>query len=152
MRALVVGGGIGGMAALLADSLPAGTVRTGYRCTGFSQDDDRAVVTFGDGESAQADVVIGADGIHSALQEHVAEPAAPTFSGVIAHRGVIGVPPGFDAGTMRMWLGEGKHFLAFGVRAGQPLNFVGFVSSAPERGRLRCLGRPAAEPRVDLRL
>jgi len=115
--------------ALLADSLPDGTVRTGYRCTGFSQDDDRAVVTFGHGESAQADVVIGADGIHSVLQGHVAEPAAPAFSGVIAHRGVIAVPPGFNAETMRMWLGEGKHFLAFGVRAGRLLNFVGFVSS-----------------------
>ena len=118
--------------ALLADSLPDGAVRTGHRCTGFGQDDDRAVVTFGNGESAEADVVIGADGIHSVLQEHVAEPAAPIFSGVIAHRGVIGVPPGWPAATMRMWVGEGKHFLAFGVRAGQLLNFVGFVSSGTQ--------------------
>ena len=83
------------------------------------------MVTFGHGESAEADVVIGADGIHSALQEHVAEPAAPVFSGVIAHRGVIrSFRLGGPQGTMRMWVGEGKHFLAFGVRAGQMLNFV----------------------------
>jgi len=28
-----------------------------------------------------------------------------------------------------MWVGEGKHFLAFPVRAGQLLNYVGFVTS-----------------------
>jgi salicylate hydroxylase len=120
------------MLALLADALPAGTVRTGHCCTGFHQDADGAVVTFSHGESAEADMVIGADGIHSVLQEHVAEPAAPVFSGVIAHRGVIGVPPGYPVGTMRMWLGEGKHFLTFPVRAGQLLNFVGFVSSGTQ--------------------
>ncbi len=30
---------------------------------------------------------------------------------------------------MRMWTGEGRHFLAFPVRAGQLLNYVGFVPS-----------------------
>jgi salicylate hydroxylase len=30
---------------------------------------------------------------------------------------------------MRMWVGEGKHFLVFPVRAGQLLNYVGFVGS-----------------------
>ena len=30
---------------------------------------------------------------------------------------------------MRMWVGDGKHFLAFPVRAGKLLNYVGFVNS-----------------------
>jgi salicylate hydroxylase len=30
---------------------------------------------------------------------------------------------------MRMWVGEGRHFLVFPVRAGQLLNYVGFVPS-----------------------
>jgi salicylate hydroxylase len=30
---------------------------------------------------------------------------------------------------MRLWTGEGKHFLAFPVRAGRVLNYVGFVNS-----------------------
>jgi len=30
---------------------------------------------------------------------------------------------------MRMWVGERKHFLVFPVRAGQLLNYVGFVQS-----------------------
>src|SRR6202012_2502624 len=54
--------------ALLAGQLPSGTVRTGRRCTGFRQDEVSAVVSFADGSTATADVVIGADGIHSVLQ------------------------------------------------------------------------------------
>ena len=116
--------------ALLAEQLPPGTVRTGHRCTGFSQDAEQAVVTFANGASDMGDVVIGADGIHSVMQGFVVEPADPVFSRVVAYRGLVPSVDGYPAGTMRMWLGEGKHFLAFPVRAGQLLNYVGFVTSA----------------------
>ena len=116
---------------ILSGCLPPGAVRTGHRCVGFDQDRGRAMVTFGNGERAEADVVIGADGIHSALQRHVAPPSEPEFSGVVAYRGVIPADrvPSWPAGTMRLWMGEGKHFLVFPVRAGRLLNYVGFVPS-----------------------
>ena len=115
--------------ALLVEQLPPGTVRTGHRCTGFSQDDRSAMVDFADGTTATADVVIGADGIHSVLQGFVVEPAEPIFSGVVAYRGLVPRLDGYPAGTLRMWVGESKHFLVFPVRAGQLLNYVGFVPS-----------------------
>ena len=115
--------------ALLAERLPSGTVRTAHRCTGFSSDGRAATVSFEDGTSATADVVIGADGIHSVLQRFVVEPAEPVFSGVIAYRGLVPAMAGYPADTMRMWVGESKHFLVFPVRAGQLLNYVGFVPS-----------------------
>ncbi|HEY4466040.1 MAG TPA: FAD-dependent monooxygenase [Streptosporangiaceae bacterium] len=116
--------------ALLVEQLPPGTVRTGHRCTGLRQDADRAIATFANGATATADVVIGADGIHSVLQGFVVEPAEPVFSGVVAYRGLVPRFDAYPAGTMRMWVGEGQHFLAFPVRAGQLLNYVGFVPSA----------------------
>ena len=116
--------------ALLAEQLPPGTVRTGHRCTGFRQDAGQAVVTFANGASDTADVVIGADGIHSVMQGFVVEPADPVFSRVLAYRGLVPSVDGYPTGTMRMWVGEGKHFLAFPVRAGHLLNYVGFVTSA----------------------
>ena len=115
--------------AVLAERLPPGTVLTGHRCTDFSQDADGATVGFANGAEATADVVIGADGIHSALQGFVVEPAEPLFSGVVAYRGLVPSMAGYPAGTMRMWVGESKHFLVFPVRAGQLLNYVGFVQS-----------------------
>jgi salicylate hydroxylase len=131
--------------ALLAERLPSGTVRTGHRCTGFSQDADAATVSFGDGTSETADVVIGADGIHSVLQGFVVEPAEPVFSGVVAYRGLVPTMTGYPADTMRMWVGESKHFLVFPVRAGQLLNYVGFVPSGTSvRESWSAAGDPAA--------
>ena len=115
--------------AVLAGQLPPGTVRTGHRCTGFRQDDDSATVVFADGTTATADVVIGADGIHSVLQGFVVAPAEPVFSEVVAYRGLVPRLDTYPAGTIRMWMGQGRHFLVFPVRAGQLLNYVGFVPS-----------------------
>ena len=114
---------------LLAGQLSPGAVRTGHQCTGFRQDERSATVVFADGSTATADVVIAADGIHSVLQGFVAEPAEPVFSGVVAYRGLVPRLEEYPAGTIRMWMGEGRHFLVFPVRAGQLLNYVGFVSS-----------------------
>src|SRR5262249_40995419 len=74
---------------MLVNRLPAGVVKTGYRCVGFEQTEDEAIVTFANGERAAADVVVAADGIHSALQQFVVEPAAPLPSGSVAYRGVV---------------------------------------------------------------
>jgi salicylate hydroxylase len=131
--------------ALLAGQLPPGTVRTGSRCTGFSQDADRATIALADGTTATADVVIGADGIHSVLQGFVTPAPEPAFSGVVAYRGLVPSLREYPAGTMTMWVGQGKHFLVFPVRAGQLLNYVGFVSSdTPVRESWSARGDPAA--------
>jgi salicylate hydroxylase len=131
--------------ALLASRLPPGTVRTGHRCTGFSQEAGGATVGFADGTTATADVVIGADGIHSVLQGFVVAPAEPVFSGVVAYRGLVPRVPEFPAGAIRMWMGEGQHFLVFPVRAGQLLNYVGFVpSDTAVRESWSAPGDPAA--------
>jgi salicylate hydroxylase len=131
--------------ALLAEQLPPGTVRTGHRCTDAGQDADAVTIGFGNGTSVTADVVIGADGIHSVLQGFVVDPAEPVFSGVVAYRGLVPSMAGYPAGTMRMWAGESKHFLVFPVRAGQLLNYVGFVQSGTSvRESWSAAGDPAA--------
>jgi salicylate hydroxylase len=99
--------------ALLAGQLPPGTVRTGHRCTAFSQDDSSATLGFADGATATADVVIGADGIHSVMQGFVGAPAEPVFSGVVAYRGLVPRPDAHPADALRIWTGEGRHFLAY---------------------------------------
>jgi len=131
--------------ALLAGHLPPGTVRTGSRCTGFSQDGGGAAIGLADGNTAAADVVIGADGIHSVLQGFVTAAPEPVFSGVVAYRGLVPALDGYPAGAMTMWVGRGKHFLVFPVRAGRLLNYVGFVSSATAaRESWSAHGDPAA--------
>ena len=116
--------------AMFVSRLPAKHVHTGHRCVGFEQSADEAVVTFANGARVRADAVIAADGIHSVLQHYVVAPSKPLFSGSVAHRGLItAASVGWPAGQMRNWLGAGKHFLVFPVRANELVNYVGFVTT-----------------------
>ena len=119
---------------MLAGALPAGTVHTGHRCSGFDQDEDKARVSFANGTSVEADIVIAADGIHSELRAYVFASSQPVFSGSVAYRGLVARErvPDWPADRWQMWLGKGRHFLAFPVRAGKLINYVGFVPSDEE--------------------
>jgi salicylate hydroxylase len=118
---------------MLVDRLPGDIVMTGHRCVAFEQDDAQAVLHFANGSRATADVVIAADGIHSTLQRFVGAPAAPLHSGSVAYRGVIPAAiVSWPSGAMRNWLGAGKHFLVYPVRAGELINYVGFVQTGEQ--------------------
>jgi salicylate hydroxylase len=119
---------------MLANALPTGTVHAGHRCSGFEQDGTKARVSFANGGSAEADIVIAADGIHSELRRFVFPSSQPTFSGSVAYRGLVPHErvPDWPTDRWQMWLGQGRHFLAFPVRAGQLINYVGFVPTDEE--------------------
>jgi salicylate hydroxylase len=119
---------------VLADALPAAAVRTGHRCVGFEQDGGAARLAFANGNAADADVVIAADGIQSVLQKYVVAPSKPEYSGSRAYRGLVASAklPAWRKAAHQIWMGDGKHFMVFPVRNGQLLNYVGFVPSSSE--------------------
>jgi len=119
---------------LLAGALPAEVVHTGHRCIGFAQDGELARVSFANGAVAEGDIVVAADGIHSELRPHVFPPSRPVFSGSVAYRGAVAYEhvPHLPDNAWLMWLGKGKHFLTFPLRAGKLMNYVGFVPADEE--------------------
>jgi len=116
---------------VLAASLPPRTIRSGHRCIGFEQSATAARLRFANGETAEAHIVIAADGIHSALQRYVVEPKPPEYSGVRAYRGLIPREklPDWREEAQQVWMGDGKHFMVYPIRRGRLLNYVGFVPS-----------------------
>ena len=90
--------------------------------------------SFANGVVAEGDLVIAADGIHSELRQNVVPPSRPVFSGSVSYRGVLAheLIPHWPTGGWQMWLGKGKHFLTFPVRAGKLINYVGFVPADEE--------------------
>lgn len=90
---------------------------------------EKQTLIFGDGSEAVADVIIGADGIHSKVRDAVATPSEPVFSGMNAYRGTIKreVIPSWPSDEFQVWMGSGRHFLTFPIRGGDEINFVGFV-------------------------
>jgi 2-polyprenyl-6-methoxyphenol hydroxylase-like FAD-dependent oxidoreductase len=73
---------------LLAAELDPSTIHLGARCIGV-QDGDRAVTArFADGRERHADVLVGADGVHSAVRAGVFGPAPLRYRGYITVRGI----------------------------------------------------------------
>ena len=118
----------------LAANLPAGVVHTGHRAIAFEQDGDVARVKFANGITAEADVVVAADGIHSELRTCVVPPSKPVFHGTISYRGLVARErlPDWPMDRWQMWAGPSRHFLVFPVRHGTMVNYVGFVPADEE--------------------
>jgi salicylate hydroxylase len=119
---------------VLRRAVPGDRIHPGHRAVSFEQHADRGRVVFENGAVAETDLVIAADGIHSALRRFVTEPTAPVFSGQISYRGVLDTSrvPWWPARIFQVWMGEGKHVIVFPVRAGKMLNFVCFVPADEE--------------------
>jgi len=122
------------LVSLLAAGLPAGIVHTGHRAIGFEQTGDVARVKFANGATAEAEVVVAADGIHSELRSYVFPPSKPVFHGTISYRGLVSRErlPNWPMDRWQMWVGPSKHFLVFPVRHGTMVTYVGFVPTDGE--------------------
>jgi len=117
---------------VLAEALGADRIRTGSRLVEVHDLGSEVVLRFADAPEARADVVVGADGIHSAVRDAIVpDIPAPVPSGSIAYRGVVAADriPEWPQGVGLLWMGEGKHFLTYPVRRGELINYVGFVPS-----------------------
>jgi salicylate hydroxylase len=105
---------------------PNVTLHTDVRVTGFSQSGDgvRLETDSGDHEGS---VLIGADGIHSAIRTGLFGAESPTFTGNVAWRGLVPadrLPEGLIHPVAGVWWGPGKHFVHYYVRGGELVNCV----------------------------
>lgn len=75
--------------AALEAQLPPGVVRFGARVDSVGQDAQGAWLVMADGTQHRADLVIGADGIHSPVRTTVFGPDSPRFTGLVSWRGVF---------------------------------------------------------------
>lgn len=110
-------------------ALKPDAIRQGACCVGLEQTADAVVLRLEGGASARGALLIGADGVHSAVRAAVFGAGKPEFTGCMAWRCVIpaerlrkGIPM---AGTN--WLGPGRHIVHYPLRRGEVLNFVGMV-------------------------
>ncbi|GAA0732971.1 FAD-dependent monooxygenase [Dactylosporangium roseum] len=106
-----------------------GTPVLGHRCAAVRESPDGVEVDFADGTKTEADVVIGADGLRSAVREHVTGPDEAVFSAMSCFRGLVPVEkvPGGDRMGLTFFLGPGRHLVVYPVRGGELINFVAYV-------------------------
>ncbi|WGX95014.1 FAD-dependent monooxygenase [Nocardioides sp. L-11A] len=74
----------------LEDALPGDVIRLGRRLTSLEQPAGGPVrLGFDDGTTAEIDVAVGADGIHSSVRSELFGAERPEFTGVVAFRAVV---------------------------------------------------------------
>jgi salicylate hydroxylase len=115
---------------LLLTALPEGTVNLGHRCVRLEDDGNRVHLSFANGVAADADIVIGADGIRSVVQREIGLQSRPTSEGIMAYRGLIPTERLAWANQLKdpaLWLGSGRSFLLYPVACGRLVNMVAFV-------------------------
>lgn len=118
-----------GLLELLRCSVPPRAVELGRRCTAVAQDADGVTLTFADGGQVRAGVVIGADGIHSLVRDHVTTASVPRESGLCAWRSLVpaAAAPAFARRPVQtLWLGHRHHLVHYPVSGGRLINIVAF--------------------------
>lgn len=64
-------------------------IQLGHRLESLQHNDSTTTLQFADGTTETADVVVGADGIHSAVRTALWGTEHPTYTGVVAYRAVV---------------------------------------------------------------
>jgi salicylate hydroxylase len=116
--------------AIIAAAFPSERVHLGHRLVSLADRGDRTEAWFDNGERIAADILVGADGIHSAVRAALFGEEAPQFAGCVAYRGLVPSERIADLGLERgsqSWLGPGAHLVHYFVSAGRLLNFVGWT-------------------------
>jgi salicylate hydroxylase len=117
---------------VLSGALKTTDIRLGARCIGVETRDRGAVARFADGSELEADIVVGADGIHSAVRTSLFGADAPRFTGCICWRGMApidAIPRDIDTSEGAMWLGPHGHVVHYHVRRGELVNIVAHFDS-----------------------
>jgi salicylate hydroxylase len=113
--------------------LPAERAHAGHRLTAVEETNGCVSARFENGATADADVLVGADGIHSRVREVTFGPDAPRFTGCAAWRGLV---PAERIAHLEievashLWMGPGGHCVHYWVSARRFLNVVCIVERA----------------------
>jgi salicylate hydroxylase len=124
----------------LAKLVPEEIARFGKRVEGVESVGEKMKLRFQDGTTAEADAVIGCDGVKSRTRQILLgekhDATSPTFTGKYAYRGLIPMDKAVAAvgeefaRNSQMYLGEHGHLLTFPIEKGKTMNVVAFRSKA----------------------
>jgi salicylate hydroxylase len=121
---------------MLEKKLPNGTVMYGVAVSSVTVEGQAGSVVLEDGSEQQYDVVIGADGIHSAVRSSLWGGDDPKFTGIVSYRSVVprqDIIEYVDMDSYTKWWGEvnAKQISTFPLTQGREI-FV--FATTPQSG------------------
>lgn len=111
-------------------SIGPSVIQLDSRCESVDTSGRRPAVILKSGKRVEADLVVGADGVHSRVRLQIVGPDKPRYAGILAWRGVVAtdrLPEHMRGSVGVTWVGPGKHFVRYPLRRGRLTNFVGIV-------------------------
>ncbi|HEX6276324.1 MAG TPA: FAD-dependent monooxygenase, partial [Polyangiaceae bacterium] len=118
---------------VFAKALERTAVVLGKRCVGFDDDASGVTLHFEDGSSERAALLVGADGLHSAVRRVLLGETPLRYAGYTSWRGIASPTPGVEAGRVAEMWGRGLRFGYAAVSASEIYWFA--VANAPEGAR-----------------
>lgn len=102
---------------LQISALQPGTLHFDKRLTDIVDDGTGVDLTFADGTTYRADIVVGADGINSRIREALLGAEQPNYSGWVAHRALIPgarlAAAGIEVEPCVKWWTADRHMMAY---------------------------------------
>jgi 2-polyprenyl-6-methoxyphenol hydroxylase-like FAD-dependent oxidoreductase len=134
------------LAALLATArgLPEIELRPGVAVTGFDAGDGGVTVYVEPGGAFEAEALVGADGLHSAVRGPLLGASPPDHAGVL-YRALVPietVPGGTETDCVALWLYPGGHAVHYPVSGGASMNIV-VAGKGPRNGGWGAPAEPA---------
>jgi salicylate hydroxylase len=129
----------------LAALIPKNVAHFGKRLMGLEQvESGKIQLTFEDETTAQADAVVGCDGVRSRVRQILLDKKSPLedlmFSGKYAYRGLIPMNKAKEAlgdylaGNSQMYLGPEGHILTYPIDHGRVMNVIAFKNQCTPWG------------------
>lgn len=121
---------------ILKSRIPASVLRLKSKVVDFFQSESEVTAILENGDRVSGDVLVGADGIHSAVRPRLVGDGPTTFSGKLVWRALI---PGDRLRDLSFkerfygWAGLDRMVWAYWVRPGEMFNFGGVVPSTEVR-------------------
>jgi salicylate hydroxylase len=112
---------------LLSEAVPRTSIELGKRCTAVEPRDGSVGLSFADGTGAEADVVVGCDGIRSSVRASIFGGEGPQYVGTMCWRALAptdAMPKEHLDQYVNQWSGEGGFVVSYFVRQGEFINFV----------------------------
>jgi salicylate hydroxylase len=103
----------------------------GHRLVALSEKNNVVKLGFANGNSAEVDILVGADGQRSTVRRYVAGEERAAYSGTSGFRGIVparDLPSLPDPHAIQFWMGPNAHLLHYAIGpSGEDINFLAVV-------------------------
>jgi 6-hydroxynicotinate 3-monooxygenase len=117
---------------LMIDAVAPGVLEYSKKLASVVDRGDVVHLAFEDGSTAEADIVIGADGINSRIRETLLGPELPIYSGYVGHRAVFPIADvkNFQHDLCVKWWSDDRHMMVYFMTSQK--DEIYYVTGVPE--------------------